>query len=79
MKIKKSANTKGPTPAPMSSGGAAIADRFRLDIPSGPSAKNGTVSKSSALFALIAGGIALFTAGVLTFLLYSHWDYLAQV
>ena len=31
-----------------------IAERFRLDVPTGPSAKNGTISKTAALVALIA-------------------------
>lgn len=78
MKIKKPI-TKAPTGATAPAapaGGVAIADRFRLDVPAGPSAKNGTISKTAALCALIAGGISLAVAGILTFLLYSHWEYL---
>ncbi len=75
MKIKKSAS-KGPADAP--TGGAAIADRFKLDpvALSGPSAKNGTIGKNAALCALIAGGLCLALAGILTFMLYKHWEYL---
>ncbi|MBO7482612.1 MAG: hypothetical protein J6U17_01840 [Kiritimatiellae bacterium] len=80
MKIKKpitTAKAPGGAPAPAApAGGAAIADRFRLDVPAGPSAANGTVGKTAALCALVAGGISLAVAGILTFLLYSHWEYL---
>ena len=74
MKIKKPINTA--SSAMPVSGGAAIANRLRLDIPSGPSAKNGTISKSAALCALIAGGISLVLAIVLVLVLYTHWDLL---
>lgn len=71
MKIKKSATAAAPA------GGAAIADRFKLDaVPTGPSAKNGTISKTAAGTALAFGFIALLIAGILTFMLYQHWEYL---
>ena len=68
---------KAPGGAP---GGAAIADRLRLDAaPTGPSAKNGTINKTAALVALIAGLLCLATAGTLTYLLWDHWQFLLQV
>ncbi len=76
MKIKKSASS---APAAAPAGGAAIAARFQLDpvaTTSGSSAKNGTISKKAALCALIAGGISLALAGMLTFTLYKYWEYL---
>ncbi len=75
MKIKNTPN-RAPAGAP---GGAAIADRFRLDVPAGASAKNGTISKTAALVALIAGGISLAVAGALTYMLYDHWEFLMPV
>lgn len=75
MKIKKSASTASAPAA----GGAAIADRFKLDaVPAGPSAKNGTISKTAAATALAFGFVAFLIAGILTFMLYQHWDYLMQ-
>lgn len=74
MKIKKTPSMAAPGAA--APGGATIADRFRLDIPTGPSAANGTISKTAALVALVAGGAGLALAGILVFLLYSHWEYL---
>lgn len=75
MKIKNSPS-RAPGAAP---GGAAIASRLRLDVPTGPSAKNGTISKSAALVALIAGSVSLVLAGALTYMLYDHWDFIMSV
>ena len=76
MKIKKS---KAMTVQPGAAGGAAIADRFKLDVPAGPSAKNGTVNKTAALVALVAGIACLAAVGVLAYLLWDHWQFLQQV
>ena len=59
------------TPAP---GGATIADRFKLDMPD-PNAQKAPAGKG-ALFAVIAGVLALAVAGILTFVIYQHWTYL---
>jgi hypothetical protein len=56
-------------------GGAAIADRFKLDAAPVRSATTGTISKKAALSALVAGLVCLALAGVLTFMLYDHWAY----
>lgn len=61
-----------PAPAP---GGAAIADRFKLDM-TDPSANKKPAGKG-AMFAVLAGVIALAVAGFLTFLLYQHWEFLS--
>ncbi len=73
MKIKKSkvAPTGG-------AGGAAIADRFKLDAVSGPAYKGPTIGKTASLVALIAGFISLALAASVTILLYLHWDYLMK-
>jgi len=75
MKIKKS---KAMTVQPGAAGGAAIADRFKLDAAPAPSASTGTISKNAALCALVAGFICLALAGVLAFMLYDHWAYLMR-
>lgn len=54
-------------------GGAAIADRFKLDTPD-PKA-NSAVGKATTA-AVIAGTVALIIAGILTFVLYQHWEFL---
>lgn len=66
MKIKK----------PSSSGGATIAARLQLDPVEPKSAKASTVGKKSATFALVFGLIALAVSGILTFVLYKHWEFL---
>jgi len=58
-------------------GGATIADRFKLDMPD-PNAKKAQAGKG-AMFAVIAGFLALAVAGILTFVLYQHWEYLQAV
>lgn len=68
MKIKKSMSTG-------STGGAAINDRLRLD-PVAPAPKGGTVNAKAAAFAMSAGILALLIAGVLTYVLYDHWEFL---
>ena len=74
MKIKKpikapAAETSAPT------GGATIADRFKLE-PTAGKKSHGTVNKTAALCALIAAFAGLVVSGILTYVLYSHWDYL---
>lgn len=57
-------------------GGATIADRFKLDIPD-PNAKKVSAGKGS-MVAVVAGLLALAVAGVLTFVIYQHWQFLAN-
>ena len=78
MTIKKPMKTAAPAqtagaPAP---GGATIADRFKLDMPD-PNAKKAS-SGAGTTVAVIAGFLALAVAGILTFIIYQHWQYLAN-
>lgn len=57
-------------------GGAAIADRFKLDPVDANANRNGTVSKKSAMTALIFGLIALAITITLTVTIYKHWEFL---
>ena len=68
MKIKKTAKTTIKAP----SGGATIADRFRLDVDDG--AKKATPKSTTAAFFIAL--VALGVAGLLTFMLYKHWEFL---
>lgn len=56
-------------------GGATIADRFKLDL-ADPNAKKASPGKGATV-AVIAGLVALAVAGVLTFMLFQHWQYLS--
>ena len=75
MTIKKpTPSAAEPTMTPVT-GGATIADRFKLDMPD-PNAKK--ASGVGATIAVVAGLLALAVAGVLTFIIYQHWQYLAN-
>ena len=70
MKLKKSSV---PSAVP---GGAAIADRFRLD--GDPRASNASSAPSSvaATTVFIFGLITVFIMAVITGMMYVNWDYL---
>ena len=55
------------------SGGATIADRFKLDVPD-PNAKK--PAGTGTILVVVAGFLALAVAGILTFVLYTHLDFL---
>ena len=55
-------------------GGAAIADRFKL-APAEP-VQGAVVGKKAAMWALIAGLLALAASVILTYILYQHWEFL---
>ena len=76
MKIKKKPmKIKAP-----GEGGAAIADRFRLDAPeNGKGSKGSTVGKTAAAWAFSLGLVALAVVAGLTWMLYSHLEYLKGV
>ncbi len=68
MKIKKTIK---------SSGGAAIADRFKIDAAAAAKPQTaGTVNRTAAAVALAFGGIALAMLGLLVYMLWSHWMYM---
>ena len=76
MKIKKPKTIKAPTGAE-GSGGAAIADRFKLDpVASTEASRTGTVNKKAAATALIFGLVALAVTATLAVTIYKHWEYL---
>ena len=64
--------------APAAPAGATIADRFKLDVPEAKATKGGSVGKTAATIALVVGFAALVLAGVLTFVMYQHWDFLCN-
>ena len=75
MKLKKSddgVDTSAPTvPA---SGGAVIADRFKLDVDDGASKGPAGVGKTAAMCALIGTLVSIAVLGVVAWLLYQNWE-----
>ena len=74
MKIKKPKTIKAPSSE--GAGGAAIADRFKLEPVDNSAPRGGYVGRKSAMTALIFGLIALTITIVLTVTIYKHWEYL---
>ena len=75
MKIKKNSSTEGAAP---SSGGAVIADRFKLDA--GPSEQGPAgVGKTAAAIAMVAALISMALVGVVAALMYVNWDLIRDV
>ena len=58
---------------PAKEGGAAIADRFRLDAPAEAPKPAGGKSLTVAFGAAL---VALGVVALLTYMLYQHWDFL---
>jgi len=75
MKLKKAeegVDTSAPTmPA---TGGAVIADRFKLDVGDGASKGPAGVSKVGSMVALICSLAAIAAMGIVTWLLYQNWE-----
>jgi len=72
-KPMKAPKTAEASAAP-AAGGVTIADRFKLDVPE-PSAQKPATGKAT-VFAVIAAFAALAVAGILTVVIYQHWDFL---
>ena len=77
MTIKKP--MKAPAPASdaavPAAGGATIADRFKLDA-TDPAAKKPAAGGTASTIAAVAGLLALAVAGILTYILWQHWEFL---
>ena len=90
MTVKKTLSLKRPTAAPAAdangnaaetqttaaspTGGATIADRFKLDTP--PPSKSGGAASVGTKVAVAAAVVALVVAGVLAYTIYGHWEFL---
>jgi len=70
MKIKKT--VAKPAPA----GTATIADRFKLDAPDPEKARVEASGRKASMIALVCGLLALALSGILTYILYQHWEFL---
>ena len=76
MTIKKPMKTAAPAAdaAAPAAGGATIANRFKLDMTEPE--KKPAASSTATTVAGVAGLIALIVAGILTYILYQHWEFL---
>ena len=76
MTIKKPMKAAAPAAdtAATAAGGATIADRFKLDMTEPE--KKPAASSTATTVAGVAGLIALIVAGILTYILYQHWEFL---
>ena len=74
MKLKKSDDGAETTAPAAPTGGAVIADRFKLDIDAGASKGPAGVSKTGAMCALIGTFASIAMLGVVAWLLYQNWE-----
>ena len=74
MTFKKISKTQESEPVAAPEGSAVIADRFKLDAPD-PSAAKAKGGKLAAV-TLVVALVALAVSGVLTFIIYQHWEFL---
>jgi len=79
MKVKPSGASKPAAEGdkPASTGGAAIANRFKLDVPAEP--PKASASGPAVTAAFIAALLSLGVAGFLTYLMWKHWEFLMPV
>ena len=74
MKLKKSDDGAETTAPAAPTGGAVIADRFKLDIDANASKRPAGVSKAAAMCALIGTLASIAMLGVVAWLLYQNWE-----
>ena len=75
MKLKKAdegVDTAAPTV--QATGGAVIADRFKLDLDDGASKGPAGVGKVGAMCALIGSLASIAALGIVAWLLYQNWE-----
>ena len=68
-------STEGVAELPAAPAAATIADRFKLDAPD-PNAKKSAASGVGSTVAVLAGVAALAVVGILTFVIFQHWEFL---
>ena len=74
MTIKKPMKTAAAA-QPAQVGGATIAGRLKLDL-NDAGAKRSAANPAATKAAVAAGVVALVLAGILTYVLWQHWDFL---
>jgi len=76
MKLKKKSPTEGAAPT---SGGAVIADRFKLDVDPNAGKGSAGVNKTAATIAMVAALISAALTGAVAALMYVNWDMIKDV
>ena len=74
MKLKKSDDGAETTVPAAPTGGAVIADRFKLDVDDGASKGPAGVGKMGAMCALIGSLASIAALGLIAWLLYQNWE-----
>ena len=75
MKLKKADDgAEQFAPAAPATGGAVIADRFKLDVDDGASKGPAGVGKVGAMCALIGSLASIAALGIIAWLLYQNWE-----
>lgn len=77
MKVKTAASA-APAAAGGAGGKAAISNRFKLNVPE-EAPKKATLSGPAVTAAFITALVAIGVAGLLTFTLWKHWEFLMPV
>ena len=73
MKLRKTGSDEQPTAPTPPTGGAVIADRFKLDVDPNAGKPKG-VGKTSALIALLGSLAAIALLATTAALMYMNWD-----
>ena len=73
MKLRKTGSDEQPTAPTPPTGGAVIADRFKLDVDPNAGKPDG-VGKTSALLALLGSLATIAMLGIVAGLMYMNWD-----
>ena len=74
MKLKKSDDVGAEAPTLPTTGGAVIADRFKLDVDAGASKGPAGVGKVGAMCALLGSLASIAALGLIAWLLYQNWE-----
>jgi len=73
MKLRKTGSDEQTTTAAPTTGGAVIADRFKLDMDTNAGKPDG-VGKTAALIALLSSLATIAMLGIVAGLMYMNWD-----
>ena len=73
MKLRKTGSDEQPTAPTPPTGGAVIADRFKLDMAPAAGASEG-VGKTGSLIALLCSLAAIAMLGIVAALMYFNWE-----
>lgn len=76
MKIKKNSSAEGAAPV---TGGAVIADRFKLDVDTDAGKSVAGVNKTAATIAMCAALVSVALVGAVAALMYFNWELIKDV